>query len=84
MEIKRDVYLGKLIGRISSAMSFGFGDSMSIMEKVNQEQCSLFSIPDSFRKMIVVGGPRKARRDENGIITLGLRNFLLDADSLKS
>ncbi len=40
MEIKRDVYPDKLIGRTSSAMGFGFGDFMPTMEKVNQEQRS--------------------------------------------
>lgn len=57
--------------------------SMPTSDKVNQEQRSLLSIPDSFRKIIIVGGTRKVRRDENGIITIGLRNFLMDADSLK-
>ena len=52
-------------------------------EKVNQEQRSLLSIPDSFRKIIVVGDNIKVRRDENGIITVGLSNFLLDENSLK-
>ena len=52
-------------------------------DKVNQEQRSLLSIPDSFRKIIVVGDNIKVRRDENGIITVGLSNFLLDENSLK-
>ena len=52
-------------------------------DKVNQEQRSLLSIPDSFRKIIVVGDNIKVRRDENGITTIGLRNFLLDWNSLK-
>lgn len=52
-------------------------------EKIHQEQRGLLSIPDSFRKIIVVGDNIKVRRDENGITTIGLRNFLLDADSLR-
>ncbi len=52
-------------------------------EKIHQEQHGLLSIPDSFRKIIVVGDNIKVRRDENGITTIGLRNFLLDADSLR-
>ncbi len=51
--------------------------------KINQEQRGLLSISDSFRKIIVVGDNIKVRRDENGIATIGLRNFLLDRDSLK-
>lgn len=53
-------------------------------EKVNQEQRGLLSISDFFRKIVVVGGNKKVRRDENGIITIGLRNFLLDEDSLRN
>lgn len=57
--------------------------AMPTADKMNQERRSLLSIPDSFRKMIIVGDNIKVRRDENGIITVGLRNFLLDKDSLK-
>lgn len=52
-------------------------------DKVNQEQRGLLSIPDFFRKIVVVGENIKVRRDENGIISIGLRNFLLDENSLK-
>lgn len=57
--------------------------AMPITDKINQEQRSLLCIPDSFQKIIVVGRNQKVRRDENGIATMGLQNFLLDADSLK-
>lgn len=52
-------------------------------EKMAQEQRSLLDISDSFRKIIVVGDNIKVRRDENGIIMIGLRNFLLNENSLK-
>ena len=57
--------------------------AMPTSDKTVQEQRSLLSIPDSFRKIIVVGRNQKVRRDENGIATIGLRNFLLDEDSLR-
>ena len=57
--------------------------AMPTSDKIAQEQRGLLSIPDSFRKIIVVGGNQKVRRDENGIATIGLRNFLLDEDSLR-
>lgn len=57
--------------------------ALSSEEKIEQEQRSLLYIPDSFRKIIVVGDNIKVRRDENGIITIGLKNFLLDENSLK-
>lgn len=57
--------------------------AMPTSDKMDQEQRSLLSISDSFRKIIVVGRNQKVRHDENGIATIGLRNFLLDEDSLR-
>lgn len=52
-------------------------------DKVNQEQRGLLRISDFFKKIIIVGDSMKVRRNENGIMTMGLRNFLLDENSLK-
>ena len=57
--------------------------ALTTADKENQERRGLLSIPDSFRKIIVTGGNIKVRRDDNGIITIGLRNFLLDENSLR-
>ena len=51
-------------------------------EKLRQESNSLINIDDSFKKIIIVRNNIKPRRDENGILTLGLYNFLLDENSL--
>lgn len=51
-------------------------------EKRAHEERPLISVPDSFKKIIVVGGNRKASRDNNGIVTMGVKQFLLDPDSL--
>lgn len=56
--------------------------AISSIEKWNQEKRSLISIPDSFQKLIVLGHYQEVRRDENGIVTMGLPNFLLDKNSL--
>jgi len=56
--------------------------SIPTNQKDMQEKRSLLSIPDSFKKMIVVGDNIKIRRDESGIVTMGLKNFLLDEYSL--
>ena len=52
-------------------------------DKKNQERRGLLTIPDSFRKIIVTGDDIKVRRDDNGITMIGLRNFLLDENSLR-
>ena len=51
-------------------------------EKVAQEKRSLQNTSDSFRKIIIVGDDIKRKRDETGIITIGLIDFLLDPDSI--
>ena len=50
--------------------------------KREQETRSLLGIPDSFRKIVVVRGAMRPRRDENGITYMGIRDFLLDGRSL--
>ncbi|MGI5105863.1 DUF4143 domain-containing protein, partial [Treponema socranskii] len=57
--------------------------SLSSSEKENQEKRSLLEIKDSFKKIIIIKDDIKPRRDENGIVTIGLWNFLLDENSLE-
>ena len=40
------------------------------------------NINDSFKKIIVVKGHIMPRRNEEGIVTIGLLDFLLNEDSL--
>ena len=51
-------------------------------EKKKQEERSLLKINDSFKKIIIVKDYIKRTRDENGIITMSIFDFLLDIDSL--
>lgn len=50
--------------------------------KVRQETASLTRIDDSFKKIIVVKDDIMPKRDENGIVTIGIMDFLLHPDSL--
>jgi predicted AAA+ superfamily ATPase len=56
--------------------------SMSNPDKINQEIRPLNNIADSFKKIIVVRENIKAKRNEDGIMTIGICNFLLDENSL--
>lgn len=53
------------------------------LEKVAQEERPLKNVPDSFKKIIVVKDNIMLRRDDNGITTMGLKQFLLDPHSLE-
>ena len=51
--------------------------------KAEQEKASLLGIDDSFKKIVVVKDVVNVSRDEHGIVTMGLFDFLLDPDSLE-
>ena len=51
-------------------------------EKEIQESRSLVSIDDSFKKIIIVKDHIMPRRNEDGILTIGIFDFLLNEDSL--
>ena len=56
--------------------------AMTTSEKQAQEERPLNAIGDSFKKIIVVRDNIKVRRNDMGIVTIGIRNFLLDENSL--
>ena len=56
--------------------------AMNSPEKQEQEERPLNAIGDSFKKIIVVRDNIKVRRNDMGIVTIGIRNFLLDENSL--
>lgn len=51
-------------------------------EKMEKEQNSLVRIEDSFKKIIVVKDNIKLWRNEQGIVIMGIQEFLLNKDSL--
>ena len=51
-------------------------------EKQKQEKRSLEQIKDSFKKIVIVGERMKLRRDDNGIVLMGIYEFLQDASLL--
>ena len=51
-------------------------------DKVKQEERPLRSIPDSFKKIIIVKEDIIPRRNDDGILTIGLKQFLMEEQSL--
>lgn len=56
--------------------------AMPTIEKEAQESASLLLINDSFKKIIIVKDDIKPKRNEKGILTIGLKDFLLNKNSL--
>ena len=56
---------------------------MASEEKQTQELNSLRNIPDSFKKIIIINGTKKPWRNNEGFVIMGMKYFLLNADSLE-
>ena len=56
---------------------------MESEEKVAQEQASLLKVNDSFKKIIVLGEECLVHRNEHGITTMSIYDFLLNENSLE-
>lgn len=52
--------------------------------KYEQETASFDKTMDSFKKIVVVEKSMKPRRDEKGYVMIGVKEFLLDKDSLEA
>ncbi|MCR5797516.1 MAG: ATP-binding protein, partial [Eubacterium sp.] len=50
--------------------------------KVKQEKASLINVNDSFKKLVIVNDMMNIRRDDDGITTMNVYDFLLNKDSL--
>ena len=56
---------------------------MESEEKLAQEQASLLKVNDSFKKIIVLGEECLVHRNEHGITTMSIYDFLLNENSLE-
>ena len=56
--------------------------NISNEDKMNQETKSFDNIGDSFKKIIIIGKSTKPRWNEKGYLIMGIKEFLLDANSL--
>jgi len=82
MRTKRQLEVDFVATRGSQKYYVQSAFSINDPNKARQEERPLLSIGDSFKKIIVIRENIKPRRSEDGILTIGIYNFLLDLDSL--
>ena len=56
---------------------------MTSEEKQAQEFNSFRNISDSFKKIVIINGTKKPWRNDEGFVIMGMKYFLLNADSLE-
>ena len=54
-----------------------------VKEKKTQELNSFRNIPDSFKKIVIVNGTKNPWRNDEGFVIMGMKYFLLNANSLE-
>ena len=81
-KVRRQLEVDFVINQASKRYYIQSAYALPDKEKMEQEQASLIRIPDSFKKIIVVGGNSPIWRNEAGITIMGIYDFLLNENSL--
>ena len=81
--IRKEYEVDFVVNRGSERYYIQSAFKMKNSSKQQQEKNSLENIDDSFKKIIVQKDYLKPKTDEDGIIRMGLMNFLLDDDVLR-
>ena len=80
--VRKQIEVDFVVNRGSQRYYIQSAFAMSDDEKARQEIRPLVNISDSFKKIIVIKDDILPRRDDNGVLTLGLRQFLMDGSCL--
>ncbi len=81
--IRKQFEVDFVVNRGSQRYYIQVAYDMTSEKKQTQELNSLRNIPDSFKKIVIVNGTKKPWRNEEGFVIMGIKYFLLNADSLE-
>ncbi|WP_281628152.1 ATP-binding protein [Traorella massiliensis] len=81
--IRKQLEVDFVVNQSSQRYYIQVAYDMGSKEKQNQEFNSLRNIPDSFKKIVIVNGNKKPWHNDEGFVIMGMKYFLLNADSLE-
>lgn len=81
-DVRRQLEVDFVANRGSDRVYIQSALEMGTPEKAAQEKASLLGINDSFKKVVLVRDVVKPLRDERGVVTMSVFDFLLDEHSL--
>ncbi len=81
--IKKQLEVDFVLNKASVRIYIQSALAMPDQEKEQQEQASLLSINDAFKKVIIVGGYHIPHYNDNGVLITGIFDFLLDENGLE-
>ena len=81
-DVRRQLEVDFVANRGSDRVYIQSALEMGTPEKAAQEKASLLGINDNFKKVVLVRDVVKPLRDERGVVTMSVFDFLLDENSL--
>ena len=75
---RRNLEIDYVVNRHDERLYIQSAYALPSKEKVDQEQASLLQVSDGFRKIIIAGDHYSTGYNENGILVIGLYDFLLE------
>lgn len=81
--IRKQLEVDFVVNQSSQRYYIQVAYDMGSKEKQNQEFNSLRNIPDSFKKIVIVNGNVRPWHNDEGFVIMGMKYFLLNADSLE-
>ena len=75
---RRNLEIDFVVNRHDERLYIQSAYALPSEEKVDQEQASLLQVSDGFRKIIIAGDHYSTGYNENGILVIGLYDFLLE------
>ncbi|MCQ2546263.1 MAG: ATP-binding protein [Clostridia bacterium] len=82
-KVRKQLEVDFVVNQLSKRYYIQSAFALPDQDKIEKEQSSLVKIPDSFKKIIVVGNNQPVWRNENGITFIGIYDFLLNEGSLE-
>ena len=82
--VRKNLEVDFVVNRGSQRYYIQSAFEMPSSTKMEQEEHSLKLVDDSFRKIILVHEDILPRRDEKGIVTMGLKQFLTDVHAIET
>ena len=75
---RRNLEIDFVVNRHDERLYIQSAYALPSKEKVDQEQAALLQVSDGFRKIIIAGDHYSTGYNENGILVIGLYDFLLE------
>jgi len=80
---RRNLEIDFVVNRHDERLYIQSAYALPDKQKIDQEQASLLSVPDGFKKVIIVGERYSSNYNEDGILMIGIYDFLLNPEAVK-